>query len=324
MKRGVLLLVMGQPHYGELAYNMALSIKLDDSEIPICLLIDEEKALDSLSPKQHKVFDQVLKLEASDYLLNGDFNPYYAKTTIYHYSPFEETLFLDVDGIFFNEFKEFQEVFDELLPLDLGITVIDRYSSTPQMDAVLLEEAKGYFWCSDLRLLWKAYGLEADSIYPAYNTSMIWFRKKASIQAYFDQVRELYLEPKIHFVKIGDKQLSDEVAFGLASALSGIQSGLSHPLIFLLQPGEANPSTDPTALLDRIKGTDEEYLEIIRQHSFLMLPGVQTKAITQFYNYLVSRNAKEAGDEQPFFIKMEEKFFLKENRLLDLVRHLWE
>ena len=91
MDKGILLIALGK-HYNKLAYNMAKSIKRF-SDIPIAVITDdkEEFLLDA--------FDIIIEPKLHDYLEGYAFNPFKFKTYIYDYTPFEHTIYLDVDGI---------------------------------------------------------------------------------------------------------------------------------------------------------------------------------------------------------------------------------
>lgn len=47
--------------------------------------------------------DKVIKMKPEDYLENGVFSPAKAKLSLYKYSEFEETIYLDVDGLLLKE-----------------------------------------------------------------------------------------------------------------------------------------------------------------------------------------------------------------------------
>src|SRR3990170_5191162 len=81
---GILLIAINTNAYGEMAYNMALSIKAH-SKIPVCLLTDNN-GLSSLPDKNN--FDEIINVDLQDVLHEGKMNPFFLKTNIYKYSPF--------------------------------------------------------------------------------------------------------------------------------------------------------------------------------------------------------------------------------------------
>lgn len=95
---GITLLAIGKQCYIQFAYNMALSIRFHSPEVRIQLLT-EESLLNTL-PQHHRIyFDTVTYLAEEDYKLDGKLFPALAKIRMYHYFEFDETIYLDVDGV---------------------------------------------------------------------------------------------------------------------------------------------------------------------------------------------------------------------------------
>ncbi|MEM8933557.1 MAG: hypothetical protein AAGE94_20370, partial [Acidobacteriota bacterium] len=104
---GVLLIAIHRPHYGELAYNMALSLHLGTPPgVPITLIADEP-ALASLSAKQLEVFEEIIEPAPERYVeSDGSKNPFRLKTWLDRLTPYRQTLYLDVDGVFFTRYRD--------------------------------------------------------------------------------------------------------------------------------------------------------------------------------------------------------------------------
>ena len=102
MTRGILLMAWGKRGYGFMAHNLAVSIKHHSPGIPIHL-IATEKVLKEVTDRS--MFDSIE-------LLDGDpSDPGRYKADIYELTPFDSTLFLDVDGICL---RPVEEMFDRL------------------------------------------------------------------------------------------------------------------------------------------------------------------------------------------------------------------
>ena len=91
MSKGILLVALGRD-YNKLAYNLTKSIK-QYSNLDVAVITDssDREFLDA--------FDEVIKPRACDYIEDKQFNPFKLKTFMYEYSPFDETIYLDVDAV---------------------------------------------------------------------------------------------------------------------------------------------------------------------------------------------------------------------------------
>ena len=85
---GILLIAIHRPHYGELAYNMALSLHLATPPgVPITLVADEP-ALASLSTTQREVFERIIEPDPTLYVEpEGAKNPFRLKTWLDRLTP---------------------------------------------------------------------------------------------------------------------------------------------------------------------------------------------------------------------------------------------
>lgn len=202
LTKGILLVAMGK-HYTRLAYNMAKSIK-QYSDIPIACITDDTEEL-LLSE-----FDQVIAPKIHDYLEGYVFNPFKLKTCIYNYTPFEHTIYLDVDGM---ALKDLNPLFE----FDFQIQEVARYTyeNAHTCDMVWIKKA-------DKRLndIFDAYNIDKETGYPEYNSSIIVFKKSKANEKYFKQARANYNDRRLPFKPIGGLY-PDELAWNLASAQLG-------------------------------------------------------------------------------------------------------
>ncbi len=106
---GVTLLAIGNKTYGEWAFNMALSIKYHNKDIPIQLVYDPE-TLKSLNDWHRSFFDVMTIMNPDHYTYEKRFNPAWAKINIYKYTHFDKSLCLDVDAVCL---KDLSPIFDE-------------------------------------------------------------------------------------------------------------------------------------------------------------------------------------------------------------------
>lgn len=69
--RGILLLALGQPHYGNYAANLAMSIKFNCPDMPIALIHDEGAIRHISADKRLQLFDELIEAPKDTYVVNG-------------------------------------------------------------------------------------------------------------------------------------------------------------------------------------------------------------------------------------------------------------
>ena len=187
IERGIVLLAMGSPAYGNLAFNMAVSLREHSPNIPI-QLVYEEHAISHLGEWHRSFFD-------------GKLFPANAKLHLYEYSAFDKNIYLDVDGLVI---KDITPLFD-LCETDGGYF----YS---QMSGIYeVKEGKNNFsglqWANvdDIK---DYYQLKTGDILPAINSSFQYFTHSNESQILFDQALALLNNPipiSMHPQKWGKK-----------------------------------------------------------------------------------------------------------------------
>lgn len=107
MNTGILLIALGNEYYGKLAYNLILSIR-KNSNIPITIYANGN-ALNYLN-ENISTFD-IVELP-KEYYNNNKVSLCNIKTSLNVLSPYDKTLYLDVDSIIFNNRKIDQIISD--------------------------------------------------------------------------------------------------------------------------------------------------------------------------------------------------------------------
>ena len=229
--RGILLIALGAPEYGHMAANLAASIRYGDPEIAIHL-VHTERSVSQLTPAHRALFSSMAECPSTYYTRESTVNGQQstntqstvpsppsleyikAKTHIYDLSPFDETLFLDVDMY--------------ILPATKMSDVIAKLSFA--CDYTI--ENRGY---ADL-------SLPADKLDPHYSTwvnildvkkhyrtkgrfyhlhsEFIFFKKNTKNKKFFDKVREVYDTRPVAWT-VFDGAVPDEYAFDIASCILG-------------------------------------------------------------------------------------------------------
>lgn len=199
MSKGILLIAMGK-HYAYLADNMAKSIKRF-SDIPISCITDEtESAILG-------EYDKIIRPELADTLEGYAFNPFKLKTYIYDYTPYDHTIYLDVDGIALKDLEP-------LFKFKFKIQEVSKYTYETADNCDMVWTNKAGKCLKDVFDAWK---LPQDREYPEYNSSIIVFNKSKKNEKYFTRVKKNYLDRRIPHKAIGGLY-PDELAWNLASA----------------------------------------------------------------------------------------------------------
>lgn len=117
--RGIVIIALGSPQYGRLAANLASSIRYKDKDINIHL-VHTAQSVSHLTEKHKALFSSFAECPPQYYTKNDKAVYLKAKTCIYELSPFDETLMLDADMIWFGS-KSATNLFDELKDVDFTI-----------------------------------------------------------------------------------------------------------------------------------------------------------------------------------------------------------
>ena len=190
--KGILLIALGR-EYNKLAYNLTKSIKKHNDLQVACIT-------DSLDNEFTDAFDIVIRPKACDYIEEMQFNPFKLKTFMYDYSPFDETIYLDVDAICL---KDISGLFSSF-----KIQEVARYTKDNA-------DTSDCVWFKSLSDIFDIYGLESE--YPEYNTSFVAFNRSSRNKLYFHLVKKSYFDRRFDYTKIG-RNYPDEMAFGIASS----------------------------------------------------------------------------------------------------------
>lgn len=189
--KGILLIAIGSSEYLEMAKNLAMSIKHLEPEMPICLAHNYEYIDKTL-------FDFEVKVPNESWNTKGKVEYIKVKTWMYYFSPFQETIFLDVDMVWlFN--KKPSELFNQCAGLDWTMSNTGLANSS--------------IWCKieDVKQIYK------NTQMWNYHSECIYFNKSEKTKKYFDKVKYMYENPTVKGTNFGGASIADELAFQLAS-----------------------------------------------------------------------------------------------------------
>ena len=245
---------------------MANSIK-NHSKTHITVITDDN-CLDGINKN---VFDNIIKVDISDYLEGGVINPLKLKTKIYQYSPYDKTIYLDVDGINVTAERSVDTLFELLKDSTFEIQEVGRYKKDDYKSCHMV-------WASkvgkDIRDIYDVYKIPKENLYPEYNSSFIYFNKCDANKKFFKKVNENYFDRRLEWKDMGGRY-PDELAFNLASAqLSHYNTILKFKPIFFQWENNS----------DRLKGIKP----ISENHWFLgMAGGYHEPRLRNLYDSIV-------------------------------------
>jgi hypothetical protein len=198
MTRGILIQALGHNNYYQMAVVLAASIKANEPDMNICLVTDND-VKDS-----HVGLFRMVKKPTKKSIYNGNKIEYIkAKLFMYDLSPFDETIFLDVDQIVIDG-KKLASIFEELANIDF--TMSNTGLANISIWADMLEVKKIYgekpFW--------------------NFHSEFVYFKKCKAIKKYFDTAIKVFEDNKIKSAtKFSNATMADELAFQCAAIITG-------------------------------------------------------------------------------------------------------
>lgn len=196
MSKGILLIALGHSNYYRMAVTLAASIKANDN-LPVCLVTDNTVLMEHA-----KLFDLVSVPPKRAITAKNATEFIKAKLFMYDLSPFDETIFLDVDQIMISG-RKLSPVFDELKAVDIS------FSNTGKAEHSIWAEIA-----------------EVQSIYgekPFWNfhSEFVYFKKSDVAKKFFKAAIKVYEENKIKSaVRFANATMADELAFQCAAIIT--------------------------------------------------------------------------------------------------------
>jgi len=197
IKKGILIVATGHPNYGNLAYNLALTIKAaGDIDISV---VWSERSLSHLNDEQKKVFDKLIELPENYRTGFG------VKLHLDQLTPYNNTLYLDADMLWLG--KNPNELFESLQGNDFAI-ITEGSSDKPNQ--------KYYFWAdhSEIKTVYNV-----KKVYQT-RSEVIYFEKGCKV---FKECRKLKPEEKLLTIRKFGEWVPDELYFNIAIAILEIE-----------------------------------------------------------------------------------------------------
>lgn len=196
------MIAVGHENYLKMAVNLAASIKAND----VCTIhLIHDGGYAQLGVQEASLFDSTalyIHGEKPDYIK--------PKTELYDLSPFDKTLYLDVDMIFLAN-KKIGDLFAELNGSEFAIMNQGQEEKCLWADTEEIRKLTG-----------------TDHPMHVFYSECLYFEKGAKVKDYFKKVKAAYNKPKIKTVPFAGSHMPDELAFIIASLQTGVLPHKEH------------------------------------------------------------------------------------------------
>lgn len=261
---GILLLAIGHPYYGRMAYNLAMSIKAIEPFAHITLVYTDS-AIAHINKRNMWVFDNKMPIADTS-------EPFGVKLLLNNLSPYDRTLFFDVDTLWVHKTGP-SKLFDQLKGVSFtGITEGFHDYSDPSLS----DPSKHYFFWGDLDEIRQSWAIK-NTIFQ-WRSEFIYFEKCEKTDAMFNLAKSVYADPKIKSVKKFADHVPDELAFNISCAIYGIS-----PHKYKWQP----------TYWDMLNGGNMPPIEELREKYYLVSCGSHASygALKRVYDNVSSKSA---------------------------------
>ena len=221
--RGILLIALGASEYGCMAANLAASIRYHDADIPIHL-VHSDSSIGHFTAAHCALFNS-MQLCPPEYYTRAVSRPpatshqppleyIKAKTHIYDLSPFDETLFLDVDMYIL------PHIHMSAVMADLSAICDYTIENRGYVDLSLPDEQLNRNFSTWANILDVKHHYKTSGRFYHLHSEFIFFKKNEANRKFFDTVREVYDTRPVSWV-VFDGAVPDEYAFDIATCITG-------------------------------------------------------------------------------------------------------
>jgi hypothetical protein len=207
--KGYLIFLSGNSSYGQWAKNMVNSLAHFSPDLPISIVGD----INLLPERERKYIDKVVSIN-NEHLndATGRIAPGKFKLHLDLYSPYDETMYIDIDGV---AVQELQTLWEACAGFDIATQVVSKSPLTADKWPCLwlpLPEVKA------------EYNLPSEGEIPEINSSFIYWRKTEKAAKFWAHAKANYRE---HLAtKHWGHSFPDELAFNVALAQTQINADL--------------------------------------------------------------------------------------------------
>lgn len=267
--KGILLIALGHPYYGKMAVNLAISLKNTSPNVPITLCLGDG-ADSHIDQHEMSLFDKVETINKDYYHRAKILKEYIkVKTALYDLSPYDETIYLDVDMVWGT--KSIAELFERLK--DEKLVIQNRgFCSMSEPD-------EKYSWWTNIKTLGEKYDIKEGKYY-SFSSEFIYFKKCKEVKEFFKKAQKNYETLSVEYTLFGGG-IPDELIFSLTS----LQMNLEQPIEYF------TPIYWEQAENRKLSGS-----ELLNQFYGYSLGGSSQSSKEQtIYNNLVQYHANKKG-----------------------------
>lgn len=264
---GVLLLALGSPAYGKLAHNLALTMRHSDPSVRVCLGW-AGSALDALDDGDRLVFDELRRVPDECYQTPAGPKYLRAKLHMDEVSPFERTLFVDADTVWFDR------------PVTAFCDDLRGVSFTSQ-NLGLVRPTNGDYYFARVSEACAAHGVTGG--FSKVNSCLVYFERGDVSSEVFKLARAVHDSPGVQ-VRPYYGEASDELALSLACSKLH-----AHPHEAGWTPLYFNYLSGKVPGHDKVAGMQAAFVGLT------MTRGHVTPRLVDFYNQRVREAASRVG-----------------------------
>lgn len=203
--RGIVLIALGHPYYGKYAANLALSLKHTAPEVKISIVHDDV-SLSHFTYSDYNLFDKQIPCKNKWNMIHGVDQHIMAKLYLNEMTPYDETLYLDVDMVWHPK-RSVEECMNSLSSLDFtmqnrGFSDLKTQGLNKASHWVDLEEVKAVYKVSEGKF-WHL------------SSEFIWFKKTKAVNDMFSDAQKHYKSIKVAHTQFAGG-IPDELCFALS------------------------------------------------------------------------------------------------------------
>lgn len=207
--KGILLLCFGNPSYAYATWNIIASIRYFNKDINITVCFDE-LTLKYIPPIEN--INTIVLSNEQLYNIRGKLEPGMAKTLIYDLSPYDETLYIDVDSV----------LLKDISPLMDSLSKKGGYYYTTVIDKGGRDSNLQYNGWAEMSVIWEYFKLKEDAILPTIQSSYCWFKKCKDAEVFFQAVKNNFNIPYRYLKTRWGGTIPDELIYSGTCAQFGI------------------------------------------------------------------------------------------------------
>lgn len=210
--RGVLLLAIGHPFYGRMAFNLAVSMKAVDPEVKIAVAFTGDALKELFRYDIYKYFDRIVTIPDEMIKRRGHVEHLRAKLCIPDLTPWDDTLYMDADTIWLQENRTPSQFMDSLAKIPLAV-------QNRGCQDVKKPLKNGEILWANANEIRDAYELKSGKLYSLFSECM-WIQKNNRNTVLFATALDCYDNLKIDHKEFAGG-VPDELPLAIAMVLTG-------------------------------------------------------------------------------------------------------